>query len=150
MTNGTATLTTSSLAAGGHSFQAVYLGNFNFNASTSSSVSQSVAVDVTSQFDITLGAIKKKEGKFTQIDTFQNTGGTLLSPIDLVLQGLSSKAKLAGAGKTTTYFPGSPFIVITGGALVHGQSTPSPWSSPPSPRGCSPTDRTHARRRRPP
>jgi len=124
VSNGTATLTTTSLAAGSHSLQAVYLGDFNFNGSTSSSVNETIQVDVTSQFTITLGAIKGRRGRFTQVDTFLNTGGALLGPIDLVLQGLSSKAKLLGAGTTTRFFAGSSFIVITGGALGHNQSSP--------------------------
>ncbi len=128
--NGTATLTTTSLAVGGHSLQAVYLGDFNFNGSTSSAVSQTIQVDVTSQFTITLGAIKSRRGKFTQVDTFLNTGGALLGPIALVLQGLSAKVKLLGSSKTTTFFAGSPFVVVTGGTQ-RTRSITSPFRSEP-------------------
>jgi hypothetical protein len=124
LTGGTATLTTTSLTAGPHSIQAVFLGNTNFNTSTSTGVGVNVLTDVTSQFRITLGAIKGRGGKFTQVDTLVNTGGQLLGPIDLVLLGLSSKVKLLGAGTTKNFFVGSPFIVVTGGAAAHNQSLP--------------------------
>jgi hypothetical protein len=68
--------------------------------------------------------IKGRRGKFTQTDTLQNIGGDLSGPIVLVLQGLSTRVTLQNAGTTKTFFAGSPFIVVTGGALLHNSSIP--------------------------
>jgi len=118
---GTATLTTGSLQSGNRNLTAVFVGNNTFIGSTSSPVAETIANEVTSQFKITRGAIRRR-GRgphFVQTDKLKNTGAPVIGPIALVLDGLSPGAMLTRAtGVTTSVHPGSPYILVLGDSVL--------------------------------
>jgi hypothetical protein len=124
---GAASFSTTRLSPGSHSLSAVFLGTASFITSTSVAVSEYVRADVTSQLTITLGAIRRRRGRFLEHVTFKNTGRTIPGPLAFVLDNLSSRAKLVNAsGVTRTISPlGSPFIFVDlgpSGSLADGAS----------------------------
>jgi hypothetical protein len=116
---GNASLTTTTLAPGGHSLSASYLGDSNFSSSASTVTSATVRTTITGQVAIALGPIKRKGGKFTQLVTLTNLGSLVNGPIFLVFDNLSRKVKVKGAAGTTTAQPplGSPFVPVNVGPL---------------------------------
>jgi large repetitive protein len=112
--NGMATFTTTRLTPGSHSVGAVFLGTRDFNTSTSTAVSEFVRTDVTSQFTITLGRVRRRGRRFVEHVTLMNNGVTLNGPLALVLANLPTGTKLLNAsGMTTSITPlGQSFIFL--------------------------------------
>jgi hypothetical protein len=115
---GAATFNTTKLSLGSHSLSASFLGTPDFNASTSTAIQKVVSADVTSQFAITLGSIKRKGRYFVQHVTLTNNGVALSDPLALVLDRLGRGVKLFRAsGVTKNVAPlGSPFVFISLGS----------------------------------
>jgi hypothetical protein len=85
----------------------------------STAVQEVVNADVTRQFAITLGSIRRMGRRFVQHVTLMNNGVTLSDPLALVFDGLGRGVRLINAsGVTKTVAPlGSPFIFISLGSL---------------------------------
>jgi hypothetical protein len=94
MTNGSATYTSSGLAGGAHSITAVYGGDTNFTASTSTAVVETVAASpdftLTATGAVTLSVTSGKAATYTF--GLQPQGGTFTSPITLTASGLPAGA----------------------------------------------------------
>jgi hypothetical protein len=84
----------------------------------STAVQKVVNADVTSQFAITIGSIRRMGRRFVQHITLKNNGAALSDPLAFVLDGLPRSVKLINAsGVTRTVAPlGSPFIFISLGS----------------------------------
>jgi photosystem II stability/assembly factor-like uncharacterized protein len=122
---GQATLT-AVLAPGGHALTAFYGGDAIFATTTSAMVSQAIAdqpvAEVTGQVKVTLGRLKRRGGRATQVVTITNVGGQPFEgPLSLVLDGLKRTAKLVNS---TGFTSGSqrrrsPFLdVLPGGGRI--------------------------------
>jgi hypothetical protein len=124
--NGSASFATTLLTPGTHSLSAVYLGTASFSTSTSGSVAEVIRSDVTSQFAITLGPVRRRGRRFLQHVTLRNAGATLHGPLDLELAYLGRGAKLVNANGVTAHTAplGSPFIIVldASGQLSAGSS----------------------------
>lgn len=117
------------LAAGSHQVTAVYNGDATTLNATSAAVTQVVNPDVTSAVKFAITRIRRRGQKVVEHLRITNSGSDPIGgPLVLVLDNLSSNAKLTnGSGTTKTLSPlGSPFLVLvpgTGTALNGGGAT---------------------------
>jgi hypothetical protein len=111
---GAASFTTQSLSLGAHSLTAAFLGTGDFTASNSAPVPLAVNANVTSQFAITLGSIRRSGRRWVQHIILMNNGAALFGPLFFVLDNLSKRVKLLNASGFTRNVPplGSPFLFV--------------------------------------
>jgi Bacterial Ig-like domain (group 3) len=115
---GRASLITTSLALGAHSLTATFIGDNNLQGAISPAVQAVVRSDVTNQFAITLGPVKRSGRRFVQHVAIKNNGATLPGALALVLDRLTKGAVLLNASGVTRSQPplGSPFVALVLGA----------------------------------
>jgi hypothetical protein len=119
----TAQFTTSALALGSHAITAKYSGGFDpimllFNDTSTSSVvnevvSSAVAADVSALVSAVRVRVPGQGGGSFQLITLQNhSGGTVVGPLYLVLDGLPAKVRLTNASGSAQQHghPGDPFL----------------------------------------
>jgi hypothetical protein len=120
--SGHATLTTTALAAGGHTITARYDGDANFRAAAAA-----VTVTVADSGDLT-PVVSVTPGRFRagrELVTLRNVSGQVLhGPLWLVLDGLDRRVKVRGlAGRTVNHGTrGSPYVAVAlpGNVLAPG------------------------------
>jgi hypothetical protein len=119
-----AQFTTAGLAVGSHAITAKYSGGFDpimllFNdASTSGAVSEvvtpAVAADVSALVSVVRVPVPGQGGGTLQLVTLQNhSGGAVVGPLYLVLDGLPAKVRLKNASGSAQKHghPGDPFLM---------------------------------------